>query len=90
MNLIIPRAVTPNGDGVNDYFEIKNIDKYPDATIRIYDAKGMKLIEYKAKDYKGWDGYYNGHPIRGDDYWYEIEANDLGKTIVGHFTLIRD
>lgn len=90
LNLNIPRAFSPNGDGINDYFEIKNIDKYPDATIRIYDAKGMKLIEYKAKDYKGWDGYYNGHPIRGDDYWYEIEANDLGKTIVGHFTLIRD
>ena len=90
LGLVIPIILSPNGDGENDIFEIKNIENYPDAVIRIYDARGLKLIEYKAKDYKGWDGYYNGHPIRGDDYWYEIESNDFDKTIVGHFTLIRD
>lgn len=85
--LDIPILVSPNGDGVNDIFDIKNLDKYPQATIKIYDGKGAKLVEYKASDYKGWDGYYNGHLMPSDDYWYEINIKEIDKIIVGHFTL---
>lgn len=88
--LEIPILVTPNGDGVNDIFEIKNIDKYPQATISIYDAKGLRLVEYKANESDGWNGIYNGHRMSSDDYWYVINIKELDKVIVGHFTLIRD
>ncbi len=90
LGLDIPTIVTPNGDGINDIFEIKNIDKYPQATIRIYDSKGTKLVEYRASDHKGWDGFYNGHLMISDDYWYEISIKEIDKITVGHFTLIRD
>lgn len=88
--LTIPILVTPNGDGVNDIFEIKNLDKYPEATITIYNGRGVKLIEYNSRECKGWDGNYNGHRMCSDDYWYEINIKELDKVIVGHFTLMRD
>lgn len=88
--LNIPTLVSPNGDGVNDVFEIKNIDKYPQATISIYDGKGRKLVEYKANESRGWDGLYNGIRMPSDDYWYEINIIETDEIIVGHFTLIRD
>ncbi|MEE0084550.1 MAG: T9SS type B sorting domain-containing protein, partial [Paludibacteraceae bacterium] len=88
--LKIPTLVSPNGDGVNDVFEIKSIDKYPQATISIYDGKGRKLVEYKANESRGWNGNYNGIRMPSDDYWYEINIKETDEIIVGHFTLIRD
>ena len=76
---------------INIYNElIKNIDKYPQATISIYDGKGRKLVEYKANESRGWDGLYNGIRMPSDDYWYEINIIETDEIIVGHFTLIRD
>lgn len=87
--LSIPVAVSPNGDGINETFEIPAISEaYPDAKIKIYDRYGKKLAEYRG-DAEGWDGTYNGFPMPSTDYWYEIEIKEVSKTYTGHFTLIR-
>jgi gliding motility-associated-like protein len=87
--LSIPVAVSPNGDGISETFEIPAISEaYPDATIKIYDRFGKKLAEYRG-DAGAWDGTYNGMPMPSTDYWYEIEIKELSKTYTGHFTLIR-
>lgn len=87
--LSIPVAVSPNGDGINETFEIPAISEaYPDAKIKIYDRFGKKLAEYRG-DAGAWDGTYNGMPMPSTDYWYEIEIKELSKTYTGHFTLIR-
>lgn len=78
---------TPNGDGMNDLWEIGNIGSYPDAVILIYDRFTRLLRRYTGND-KGWDGTYNGHPMPMDDYWYIIAHPQLG-TRSGHFTLKR-
>ena len=87
---IFPKKVhTPEGDGVNDTWEVTNLrEVYPDAVVRIFDRYGKKLAEYKGED-PGWDGYYNGQPMPTTDYWYEIEIEEIEKTYVGHFTLLR-
>ena len=79
---------TPNGDGRNDRWEIENIEYYPTADIEIYDRFHKLLVRYKGSD-PGWDGYYNGHPMPMDDYWYLIKLNELRDWISGHFTLKR-
>lgn len=80
---------TPNGDGENDVFEVKHLDKYPSASIVIYDRFGKVIMKSKAGDFESWDGTYNGNPMISDDYWYEIDIDEIDKTYTGHFTLIR-
>jgi gliding motility-associated-like protein len=51
----IPNIITPNGDGFNDVFNIKNIDKLEWSRIIIYNRWGKKVFE--QENYKNdWDG----------------------------------
>lgn len=86
-DLEVPSIVTPNGDGINDVLEIKNLERYPNATVQIYERHGKILIDSKEGEFKSWDGYLNGQRMHNDDYWYVIEIKDLDKTYIGHFTL---
>lgn len=88
--LEFPIVFTPNGDGENDAWKIKNIDKYPSAKIKIYDRFGKKLCDMTASEMEAWDGTYNGRGLPSTDYWYEIDIDEIDKTYVGHFTLIRN
>ncbi len=64
--LFIPEGFSPNGDGIHDYFQIRGIEAYPDATLYIFNRWGNKLFEKKnygnlsvwgSDQYAWWDGY---------------------------------
>ena len=84
-----PKFFTPNGDGVNDYWNFKGINSsfYKNAIIYIFDRYG-KLLKQIAPSSKGWDGIFNGNPLSGDDYWFTIKLED-GREAKGHFGLKR-
>jgi len=82
-----PRFFTPNNDGYNDSWTIKNLDALPKSTISIFDRYG-KLLKQLSATSNGWNGFYNGKELPSDDYWFAITFDD-GKTIKGHFTLKR-
>ena len=86
----IPKYFTPNGDGYNDYWNLKGI--YPTSSnrnslISIFDRFG-KLMKQINPVSAGWDGTYNGKLMPADDYWFVIELTD-GRTAKGHFALKR-
>ncbi|WP_282786991.1 T9SS type B sorting domain-containing protein [Flavobacterium croceum] len=84
-----PAYFTPNGDGYNDYWNLKGLEpnKYPKAEIQIFDRYGKLLKQFSP--YKtGWDGYYNNQQLPADDYWYVIKLNDY-RTAKGHFSIKR-
>jgi gliding motility-associated-like protein len=84
-----PAYFTPNGDGVNDTWEVVNLrEVYPEALVTIFDRFGKKLAEYKGEE-SGWDGSYLGNSMPSTDYWYQIDIDEIDKQYVGHFTLIR-
>jgi len=87
--LRIPDFFTPNGDGINDYWQIEGIRQYRNDVkiIYIFDRYG-KLIFESSPQLIGWDGTYNGRLVPSQDYWYKIELNS-GKSITGHLTLKR-
>ena len=86
----IPQYFTPNGDGYNDYWNIKNsnpMSQNASAKIHIFDRFG-KLMKQISAIGLGWNGTYNGKLMPADDYWYSIQLED-GRIAKGHFTLKR-
>jgi gliding motility-associated-like protein len=87
--IVIPPYFSPNGDGINDTWEITNIkDIYPNAVITIYDRFGKVLVKYNGSE-EGWDGKYLGREMPTTDYWYVIDIKEINKQYTGHFTLVR-
>ena len=84
-----PKYFTPNGDGINDYWGINNLDKrnLQNSIITIYDRYGKFLYEINRQNY-AWDGTFNGQQLPSTDYWFVMKLTD-GKTVKGHFTLKR-
>ena len=85
----IPHYFTPNGDGYNDYWNIKGVSAQFNylSTIYIFDRFG-KLLKQIGTTGLGWDGTFNGYQMPADDYWYNIKFED-GRSAKGHFTLKR-
>ena len=85
-----PAFFTPNGDGYNDFWLIKGVDKVfnSNSKVFIYDRFGKLVIEIAVRDSKGWDGNYRGIPLSSDDYWYMVYLED-GRILKGHFALKR-
>ena len=86
--LVPDKFFTPNGDGNNDLWQIRNIESVP-AYVYIYDRFDRKVAEFTPGSFTGWDGIYNGHQLPSADYWYVIREAATGKTLKGHFTLHR-
>lgn len=82
-----PRFFTPNGDGYNDTWKVKNLDQMPDYSISIFDRYGKLLKQMNTKNI-GWDGTFIGRELPADDYWFTLIFQD-GKEVKGHFSLKR-
>ncbi|MES2567060.1 MAG: gliding motility-associated C-terminal domain-containing protein [Bacteroidota bacterium] len=73
-DVIIYNGFTPNGDGINDFWVIDNIDKLPDNKVYVYSRWGTKIFEtinYNNAD-NNWDGKFNGNSITTGTYFYII------------------
>ncbi|OYU79172.1 MAG: hypothetical protein CFE23_15360 [Flavobacterium sp. BFFFF1] len=82
-----PKFFTPNGDGYNEKWKIRNSIYEPGMKTFIFDRYG-KLITGFEYDAEGWDGNYNGNQLPSDDYWFVVERVD-GKVHRGHFAMKR-
>lgn len=84
-----PKFFTPNGDDVNDTWQIKGFStEFPvTASIEIFNRYG-KIITILNEDNPKWDGRYNGKLLPTDDYWFVAQFIG-GRELVGHFTLKR-
>jgi gliding motility-associated-like protein len=85
----VPKFFTPNGDGYNDFWNIKGVNTYfnSKSIIYIFDRYG-KLIKQILPSSQGWDGTINGEPLPADDYWFTVKLED-GRETKGHFSLKR-
>ena len=80
---------TPNGDGVNDKWEIENVTLFPEHTLTIFDRGGRVLL--KEKNYKNdCEGIVNGSALKEGTYYYSItfDMAEIGMK-KGFITLIR-
>jgi gliding motility-associated-like protein len=72
----IPKAFTPNSDGVNDVFLPKATGLSPEGfEMRIYDRWGNLIFFSNSWD-KGWDGTIDGRPVPIDQYVCKVRYFD--------------
>lgn len=89
--LQFPDFFTPNGDGINDFWNIDCLKDQSAAVIVIFDRYG-RILRYVKPSLSGWDGTYNGREMPASDYWFKIEYFDnkgVTKIFRSNFTLIR-
>ncbi|WP_145855368.1 lamin tail domain-containing protein [Pedobacter suwonensis] len=82
-------VITPNGDGYNDKFIVKNIDYYPNNTLKIFDKAG-RILYTKHTYANDWDGTINGSPLNEGTYYYIIDLGNGIGTFKGYINIIRD
>lgn len=84
-NPYVPNAISPNGDGFNDFLKIPFLNGYPQNLVVIFNRWGKKV--YEATDYKNdWDG----ENLPSGTYFYVVTAPTLNQELKGSITLFKD
>jgi gliding motility-associated-like protein len=86
---IVPTNIlSPNGDGTNDGWIIKDIELYPDNDVIIYNKVGREVYRKRGYD-NSWKGTLNGAPLPQGTYYYVIHLGPGIAPIKGFITLLR-
>ena len=89
--IVIPEFFSPDGDGINDLFQMPNLEEYNNPQIKVFDRYGKEVFKGGKEDLlppNGWDGTYLGKDLPSGDYWYEMTFTEL-KPKYGHFSIKR-
>ncbi|MGF7077806.1 MBG domain-containing protein [Mucilaginibacter sp. UYCu711] len=84
----ITTAFTPNGDGINDTWDLKAIGQYPGCTVEVMNRYGYKVF-YSTGYPNAWDGRSNGANLPVGTYYYIIKLTSDIKPLTGYLTIIR-
>jgi len=84
----IPQAFTPNGNNINDVFEIPGLEGYDMKELYVYDRYGG--LVYDSKDYQNnWDGTNSsGEQLPDATYYYLLRVTG-GKEKAGYVYINR-
>lgn len=93
--LTLPEAYSPNGDGVNDKFELVGIEAYAENEIIIFNRWGSEV--YRKKGYANdWDGKASNamgiiteEELPAGSYFYILKLGPGFETLKGHVYLQR-
>ncbi len=86
--LEIPNAFSPNGDGINDTWQVRYLDTYPGVTVQVFNRYGQ--VVFSSAGYTvPWDGTMNGKPLPVGTYYYIINPRSGRQAISGSVTILR-
>ncbi|MFD2871298.1 gliding motility-associated C-terminal domain-containing protein [Mucilaginibacter ximonensis] len=87
-DISIINTFTPNGDGINDTWDIKNLNLYSQCTVEVLNRYGEKV--FYANGYpKPWDGTFNGRQLPVGTYYYIIKLKPGAKALTGPVNIVR-
>jgi gliding motility-associated-like protein len=88
MPLVIYNTFTPNGDCINDTWNIPALQNYPDCLLSVSNRYGE--VVYQSKGYsRPWDGTRNGQLLPVGTYYYIIDLKNNKPLVAGSVTIIR-
>lgn len=86
----VATAFTPNGDGINDCFDVRSWGHVTNLDLKVFDRMGY-LLFHTTNPSGCWDGTYKGRALQGGTYVYQVSANtNCGRVLrKGTVVLIR-
>jgi gliding motility-associated-like protein len=85
---IIPNAFSPNGDGINDVWNITSLEAFSNCTVQVFNRYGKPVFASIGYQ-RPWDGSYNGAILPVGVYYYIINAGNGKKPYSGHLTILK-
>ncbi|MCW3114888.1 MAG: hypothetical protein JWR18_3284 [Segetibacter sp.] len=87
-SLGIPNTFSPNGDGINDVWNIAALASYPGCVVEVFNRFGN--IIFRSVGYaKPWDGTFNGSSLPVGVYYYIINTGNGKKPYTGNVTILK-
>jgi gliding motility-associated-like protein len=87
--LVIPNVFSPNGDGINDIWEISGTGWYPDLEVTVFNRWGQTVWRSGRGYPVPWDGRSRGKMLPVDSYHYVADKQDGSRPVVGTITIVR-
>ncbi len=86
----IYNTITPNEDGINDFWKIPDIELFPENEVRIYNRWGELVFETNGYA-NTWNGRSsNGKNLSDGAYFYVVRLNNANDSVLtGSITVIR-
>lgn len=87
-NLVINNTFSPNGDNINDTWNIVALDTYPLSDITIYNRYGDVVFHSVGYAFP-WDGNHDGKTVPVGTYYFIIDLRNGETPFKGPLTVIR-
>ncbi|MCE5348063.1 MAG: HYR domain-containing protein [Bacteroidales bacterium] len=87
--LEVSEIITPNNDGFNDTWKIKNIGLFPNAEVLVFNRWGKLVFKTKNISANEWDGTFKGKLLPTDSYHYVLHLNNGSEPRSGVISIIR-
>jgi gliding motility-associated-like protein len=93
LEIKIPNAFSPNGDGRNDTWVIDGMKKYPQSTVNVFNRWGNKVYVSNNGYEEPWDGRQNGTELGNATYYYLIDLkgspDHTDRIVSGSLTVVK-
>jgi gliding motility-associated-like protein len=87
--LVIPNAISPNNDLINDVWNIGLKELYPLMEVKIFNRWGVIVWRSESGYPVPWDGRSNGGLLPMDSYHYIIDLHNGSSPIIGNITIVK-
>lgn len=84
----VTNAFSPNGDGINDVWNLPFLINFPGCRVQIFNRNGGMIYTSTGYD-TPWDGTIAGRPAPVGTYYYIIDLRNGEKPLAGSITLLR-
>lgn len=86
--IVIPNTFSPNGDGINDIWNIEALETYPLSNISIFNRGGKQVFNQNGYS-KPWTGMLNSQPLPAGTYYYVIDLKNDTPPLSGWVLIAR-
>lgn len=86
--VVVPNAFSPNGDGINDEWNIEHLQTYTQVVISVFNRYGQDVFHSNGYN-KKWNGTLNGSPVPAGTYYYTIDLKNGNPVLSGWVLIVR-